>query len=345
MTGQDTGAVPDFGLMLFTHRFPGMTDGEVLRLAVDAAALAERVGFDAIWTTEHHFISYGANPSALAFAAYLLGRTETVRVGTAVAILPSHAPVHVAEQAALLDQLSGGRFDLGIGRGGPVVDYEVLGYGLDHWRTALPEALDLVLDSFAGPVTADSAHYRFRPVSPGPEPLTRPRPPVYVAATSEGNMELAAARRLPMLFFFHQAASDQAKLIARHAALCGDDAAEFRHGAAVLAHVTETRAEAERVVHDVIVPFFAAATAEYVLLDESANRHRAPEAMAEMFLRDHAIGPVELCVERLVRLARDGGARRLLLHTEASGEREAVLDNVRRLGEDVLPEVRRRLAG
>jgi alkanesulfonate monooxygenase SsuD/methylene tetrahydromethanopterin reductase-like flavin-dependent oxidoreductase (luciferase family) len=64
-----------------------------------------------------------------------------MRVGTAMTILPTHPPTAVAEQAALLDRLSGGRFDLGVGRGGPVVDYEVLGRSLAHGRDGMPEAL------------------------------------------------------------------------------------------------------------------------------------------------------------------------------------------------------------
>ncbi|MBN9790042.1 MULTISPECIES: LLM class flavin-dependent oxidoreductase [unclassified Pseudonocardia] len=334
-------APPSFGVMLFTHRFPGQSATEVFALAADVAQAAEAHGFASVWTTEHHFLTgYGINPSATTLAAFLLGRTRRVRVGTAVTILPTHPPVHVAEQAALLDQLSGGRFDLGVGRAGPVVDHEVLGTGIERWRTGLPEALGLVLDSFTGRVSADSEHYRFREVAPGPEPYTRPHPPVHVAATSATGVELAARHGLPMLFFFSQTADEQARLVADYEQLT---AARPVHGTAALAHVTDSVAEAERVVHERLAPVFASGYAEYVMVEEYGGPRPTPDELAAGILARQPIGPPELCVRRLVDLVRGSGAGRVLLHVESSGERDAVLANVERLATEVLPAVRKEL--
>jgi alkanesulfonate monooxygenase SsuD/methylene tetrahydromethanopterin reductase-like flavin-dependent oxidoreductase (luciferase family) len=165
------------GAFVFTSRYEGQAAGEVLARGVAAAQVAEAAGFDDVWVTEHHFVPFGVNPSALTFAAYLLGSTSTVRVGTAVTVLPLHSPVHVAEQAALLDHLSGGRFDLGVGRAQPVVDYEVIGRGVEYWRRGLPEALDLTLAALSGPVSSDSDLYRFREVTPEPGPAGSGRTP------------------------------------------------------------------------------------------------------------------------------------------------------------------------
>ena len=332
---------PGFGVMLFTHRFPGQSAGEVFALATDVARAAEEHGFESVWTTEHHFLSgYGSNPSALTLASYLLGRTRRVRVGTAVTILPIQSPVHVAEQTALLDQLSGGRFDLGIGRAGPVVDHEVFGTGIERWRTGLPEALDLVLDSFGGRVSADSGHYRFREGTPGPEPLTRPHPPVYVTATSDSGADLAARHGLPMLFFFSQAPAEQARLVARYA---GNTTARPAHGTAVLAHVTDTVAEAERVVHERLVPIFASGHADYVMIEEYRGPRPTPGELAAGILAHQPIGPPELCARRIAALVRESGVGRVLLHVESSGEHDAVLANVERLATEVLPAVRNEL--
>jgi alkanesulfonate monooxygenase SsuD/methylene tetrahydromethanopterin reductase-like flavin-dependent oxidoreductase (luciferase family) len=120
------------GVLLLAARFPGQPDGEVLAAAVDAAVAAERAGFDDVWVAEHHFMSYGVCPSAVTLAAYVLGRTERVAVGTAVSVLSVQHPVALAEQAALLDQVSGGRFWLGVGRGGPWVDLEVFGTAMSQ---------------------------------------------------------------------------------------------------------------------------------------------------------------------------------------------------------------------
>ena len=88
---------------------------------------------------------YGVCPSAVTLAGLLLGRTRRIRVGTAVSVLPNAHPVALGEQAALLHLASGGRFSLGVGRGGPWVDLEVFGTGLDAYEKDFPESLDLLL--------------------------------------------------------------------------------------------------------------------------------------------------------------------------------------------------------
>jgi alkanesulfonate monooxygenase SsuD/methylene tetrahydromethanopterin reductase-like flavin-dependent oxidoreductase (luciferase family) len=84
-------------------------------------------------------MSYGICPSAVTLAAYVLGRTRRVGVGTAVRVLSTWHPVALAEQAALLDQVSAGRFRLGAGRGGPWMELEVFGTGLDRYETGFAE--------------------------------------------------------------------------------------------------------------------------------------------------------------------------------------------------------------
>src|SRR5207237_1239587 len=80
-----------------------------------------------------------------AFAANVLGRTSRITIGTAVCMLSNRHPVALAEETALLDHLSGGRFALGVGRGGPWVDLEVFGTGLARFEDGFPDSLDLLL--------------------------------------------------------------------------------------------------------------------------------------------------------------------------------------------------------
>ena len=93
------------GVLLLAAQFPGQSHGEVLEAVVEAAVAAERAGFDDVWFAEHHFMSYGVCPSAVTLAAYVLGQTGRIGVGTAVSVLSVHHPVALAEQAALLDQV------------------------------------------------------------------------------------------------------------------------------------------------------------------------------------------------------------------------------------------------
>ncbi|MFF3553320.1 LLM class flavin-dependent oxidoreductase [Streptomyces tsukubensis] len=159
------------GTFVLAAQFPGQGRGEALHRAVRTAEVAEESGLDGVWLAEHHFVPYGVCPSAVTLAAVLLGRTRRIRVGTAVSVLPNVHPVALGEQAALLHITSGGRFSLGVGRGGPWIDLEVFGSGLAAYESGFPESLDLLLRWLREPsVGTAGERYRFREVAVVPRP-------------------------------------------------------------------------------------------------------------------------------------------------------------------------------
>lgn len=159
------------GTFVLAGQFPGQSQVAALDRAVRSAEVAEEAGLEAVWLAEHHFVPYGVCPSAATLAALLLGRTRRIRIGTAISVLPTAHPVALGEQAALLHLLSGGRFTLGVGRGGPWVDLEVFGGGADAFERGFPEALELLLRWLREPrVAADGERYRFREVPVVPRP-------------------------------------------------------------------------------------------------------------------------------------------------------------------------------
>lgn len=244
------------GVFLLAATFPGHSDEEVLTTTVEAAAAAERAGFDDVWLAEHHFMSYGICPSAVTLAAYVLGGTRRIAVGTAVSTLSTRHPVALAEQAALLDQVSAGRFRLGVGRGGPWVDLEVFATGLDRYESGFAEALDLLLAAVpGGPVAAAGTFFRFREVTVVPRSRTRPHLPV-VAATSPATAELAAARGLPMLLGLHMDDAGKHDMMSHYAAAAARHQTRpaGRHMAAVAAQVGDTRLEAQRLLRTELPP-------------------------------------------------------------------------------------------
>lgn len=233
-----------FGVFLLAGRYPGQDDGAALRRAMDAVLAAEAAGFDDAWIAEHHFISQGTCPSAITFAAHALGRTTRIDVGTAVSVLSTTHPMALVEQVALLDQLTGGRLLLGVGRGGPWVDLEVFGTGVDRYEHGFAESLDLLVAGLTRPtVSAQGDHFTFREVTVVPRPLSRPHPPVVVAATSTATAELAASRGLPLLLGMHMSDADKLGMLDRYAAAAraaGRDPAGVEHISTVLAHVADT---------------------------------------------------------------------------------------------------------
>ena len=171
---------------LFTH-IPWPQNTDSARLLVDAAEearLAESLGFDSVWIAEHHFTRYGIGSSALVIAGYMAGKTESIRLATGVLIPTLHNPIRLAEDIATLDAISGGRLDIGFGRG--VYGYEYGGFGVDpassqqHFR----ESIDIMQGLWTTPeFSHEGDFYSLNKVSLVPPPFQRPHPPVYIAAS------------------------------------------------------------------------------------------------------------------------------------------------------------------
>ncbi|WP_253879601.1 LLM class flavin-dependent oxidoreductase [Actinomadura rupiterrae] len=183
------------------HQFAGQTAGEVYEYQIEIVELLEELGFDGVWIAEHHFRDYGTVPNIFTMLANLAARTERLRLGTGIVVLPLHNPIHVAEEAAMVDLLSGGRLELGIGRGYQAVEFENFGLDLAEARDRFNEALDVIL----GLWTQENYEYKGRffetkhPLNLMPRPVQRPHPPLHVAAVSPETVEMYAARGLPIL--------------------------------------------------------------------------------------------------------------------------------------------------
>jgi alkanesulfonate monooxygenase SsuD/methylene tetrahydromethanopterin reductase-like flavin-dependent oxidoreductase (luciferase family) len=335
------------GLFLVAGRFPGQDDGAALGRSVDAMVCAEAAGFDDAWIAEHHFMPYGVCPSATTFAAHALGLTRRIVVGTAVSVLSTAHPVALAEQAALLAHLSGGRFRLGVGRGGPWVDLEVFGTGLDRYEHGFAESLDLVLECLAtGRARGRGEHFTFRevPIVPTvPTPLSVPHAPPAVACTSLGTVELAAARGLPMLLGMHIGDEEKAAMVQHYnqtAAAAGRDPATAEHISAVLAYVAGDREQALADLRAAMPGWLAAGLAAHTPVDDRPRPSRDPHAYTELLCSLHPVGSPDECVERLLASARRTGIEHVIMMVEGAGSREHTLANITRLGTEVLPRLR-----
>ncbi|HEV7326146.1 MAG TPA: LLM class flavin-dependent oxidoreductase [Bosea sp. (in: a-proteobacteria)] len=124
-----------------------LTDREIYIQELRLAEMAEGMGFESIWESEHHFTDYEMTPDVMQFLTYMAGRTKTARLGSMVVVLPWHNPLRVAENVSLLDHFSNGRAVLGIGRG--LGKFEMEGWGVDmnNTRGIFNESAEAVLDA------------------------------------------------------------------------------------------------------------------------------------------------------------------------------------------------------
>ncbi|WP_327086639.1 LLM class flavin-dependent oxidoreductase [Nonomuraea sp. NBC_01738] len=183
------------------HRFDGQSFKDVYDYHLELIELAEELGFHGVRLAEHHFRDYGVVPNLFTMLAHAAARTERIRLGTGIVVLPLHNPVHVAEEAALVDVLSGGRLDLGIGRGYQSFEFEGFGIDLAEARDRFNEALEVILGLWTGDAFRhEGKFYRTgSEVSLVPRPLQRPHPPIHVAAVSPETVTMYGERGLPIL--------------------------------------------------------------------------------------------------------------------------------------------------
>ncbi|WP_103957362.1 LLM class flavin-dependent oxidoreductase [Nonomuraea solani] len=316
------------GVFIVAAQFPGQEPGRVLANAVELIVAAEEAGFDDAWIAEHHFMSYGVCPSATTLAAAAIGRTTRIGLGTAVSVLSTRHPVALAEQAAMLHHLSGGRFTLGVGRGGPWVDLEVFGTGVERYERGFGESLDLLLAALSqGRVAADGEFFRFREVAMVPEARLRP----VVACTSQATVELAAARGLPMLLGMHIGDAEKAAMVT------GYGGTAKGHVAAGVAYVADSTAEAVRELKRSMPRWLAPGLAGYVPVDGRRRASRDVSAYVDLLTSIHPVGSARHCAETLRRTSEVTGIEHFIVMVEGLGEHRRTLENIRRFGAEVLP--------
>ena len=153
---------------------------------LEQVALAEELGWECFMFNEHHFLGYGgpiANPAVLLAAA--AARTSKIHLGPCIAILPLRHPLHSAEDYAMVDTISGGRLEFGIGSGNTDMDYKVFGVTRENDRQRLREAIDVILKTWGNARIGHKGEFwQFDELSLYPRPVQQPHPPIWVAGTS-----------------------------------------------------------------------------------------------------------------------------------------------------------------
>jgi alkanesulfonate monooxygenase SsuD/methylene tetrahydromethanopterin reductase-like flavin-dependent oxidoreductase (luciferase family) len=166
-----------------------------LHESIETVILAEQLGFEQVWLTEHHFNAFSVSAALFPLLANLAAQTSRIGLGAGALLLPFHDPVRVAEDIATVDALSGGRLLLGVGKGGPFPDqFRHFGVAHDASRARLFEALALLEKLLGGTsIDHDSPHHHYRDLSVYPRPI-RPQLPIWLASLNEASVSLAAAR-------------------------------------------------------------------------------------------------------------------------------------------------------
>ncbi len=169
---------------------------------IEQVCYAETLGFGDVWLTEHYFTGESVYNDALLFAAAIAMRTERIRIGFAVLQMPFHHPVRLAVQLSLLDNLSRGRIDVGIGKGTVFNEYEFIGYGLRSAdsRERLEEAQDIFTRLFREtPLTYKGKYFNLHVPELRPRPVQLPGPPLWRSVISPSSFTDCGRLGIPIL--------------------------------------------------------------------------------------------------------------------------------------------------
>ena len=176
-------------------------DAQRIDNLIDQVCGAERLGFSDVWLTEHYFTGESVYSDSLMFAAALAMKTERVRIGFAVVQMPFHHPVRLAVQLALLDNLSKGRIDVGIGKGTVYNEYEFVGHGLRSTdsRERMEEAVEILELAWRGaPFRYDGKFHSVQVPALRPKPV-QPEPPLWRSVISPGSFTECGRLGVPIL--------------------------------------------------------------------------------------------------------------------------------------------------
>src|SRR5262249_49818253 len=183
-----------FGSAQAASERPGTPIGQGFHDFVELNVEAEALGYRATFLVEHHFTGWNQVSATLQLLTWLAARTTTLRLGTAVIVLPWHNPILLAEQAATLDLMSGGRLDFGIGKGYRHSEFEGFCIPPEEASARFDEALSIILKAWTTRerFSHEGRFWRFKNVVVEPPPKQAPHPPLWVGAGSLASIKRAA---------------------------------------------------------------------------------------------------------------------------------------------------------
>jgi len=314
---------------------------------------ADELGFDSIWIAEHHFSSkYGILPDPFSYLCYLAALTKRIKLCAGVMVVPLHHPMRIVENAAFVDILSKGRFQLGLGSGYRPYEFEGLGVDYEQRRDMQEEAIPLILRGFHEKrLTAAGKYYNFQiqePYEIFPLPVQQPHPPIYMGAGTDRSMTQAARWGVGLM----QSTLPEFSIIGDHIALyrrhMKEAVAPYNQNPAFgevdvarLVYVAPTDAQAKADSAEGVVrhvrSFVSSGTGRYF---GEVTAERDDNAMSYDRLAENTIlhGSPDTVIRQIERL-RKLGATSVMLHYPPYYGHEKTSAMLRLFAKEVLPHV------
>lgn len=348
-----------FGQLHLFENPAGRTEHEIIHEQLDIMTRAEEFGFDSVWPAEHHFSEYGYCASPVVTLAAIAARTKRIRLGTGVVVLPLNHPVRVAEDYAILDHISNGRVDLGLGRG--YQPHEFRGYGVDQTRSRgiFHEGVEIIQKAWTQErFSHHGEFYQFEDLSVRPRPFQEPHPPIWMASLSPETFTLCGQYGFnlmcaPVFGFDVNRGAAQIEQYREALRAHGRDPAQHEVAALTMTYVAETTQQALEDFRDPVIWYYRT-FAKYI----APPKGQAPVPTYEMYARARDIlemaewdaivqagavvcGSPDQVVDRIGQIAELCGVTTYLAWTRIGGlAHPKVVRSMELMAAKVMPQLR-----
>ena len=189
-----------FGQFEIIRWHPKVTPAQSIQNVMEKIELGDTLGIDEIWIGEHHFSRHGLVSGVFSMLGNVAQRTKNARIGTAIVVLPWRSPIQVAEEAATIDILSGGRLTLGVGAGYQALEFDGMGADIAEARARFREYVDVIRACWRDdPLTFKGEFINVRELNVLPKPVQKPIPMHVAVSTSPESVDFAASKGLPIM--------------------------------------------------------------------------------------------------------------------------------------------------
>jgi len=322
--------------------------------------LADRLGFDHVWEVEHHFLEeYSHSPAPEVFFGAVSQRTKNIRISHGVRLLPFNFnhPIKVAEQAAVLDILSNGRVELGIGRSTTAQELDGFNVDYDRTREEVKESLEIIVKAWTDEILEyDGKLMKVPPRRVVPKPIQKPHPPMWMACVAPDSYEMAGDRGLGVLSFnfnweqVQNAMATYRAFCAKRSNLIPKFANENFAGVAIM-HVAENKEEeaiglegARWFLHNVAKLFEPLMVKNklysYEYLRNVFAMDLDPKDATDAQLKDHhmvVVGNPDEVIRKLENFQKAGLSQVICFKQAGRIPHVNIMKSIRRVGQHILP--------
>ena len=347
-----------FGILsLLDHYLEDKSEEQYYKDFFEEVVYAEELGFEAVWIGEHHFGRYIC-PAPQVVAAAIARSTKKMRIGTAVALLPHHDPIRLAEDYALVDLLSGGRLDFGVGRGFIKAIYDGFSQSMAESRERFNEALEIIERAWTQETFSyEGKFHTVRNVTILPRPIQKPTPPIYMAAAVSPESFIAAGEKghsllLALFALPLSALKEHVQLYRETLTKAGHSPQHMEIAAGYHSFVDETPEQARRkwephymrylrFVASLLPPPEEVAGAQYEAWKRlGANLKRV--TFEQMYPDRVLCGTPAQCVDRIAMLQEELGITHFHVYMNLGGlDHRDVMRSMERFATKVIPQFRR----